>query len=264
MSLVGTQIVGTRTTETPPPASQPSSGVANNGPISYNNLPSSIAWTPYKAPVTGDNVYLGQMSSGQYVYVGPDNQPYVSTNKVGLVFSGGNHLTINPSQVTPRSWAQLGFSNANNTVNESQYQGPGADSVAVNLGNYSRLSGATGGTETFVPSSQSPFVGATAPTSPNPNPTVATSTPAATSDASALDSAASGLLSGGDGGGGVPGSGSIAGGLPVIPTTSTSSSGPSITALLVILGLVGAGVAVWWYSKHRKEKKAPDAATGAE
>ena len=103
---------------------------------SASGLPSWLS--QYSAPTTGDAVHFGQAPNGQYVYVGPDNQPYVGS--AGDFYHGAGG-TVNPimGQAKLSTWSALGVGNESNVVTASTYAGPGAAGAATDAQTYGAL-----------------------------------------------------------------------------------------------------------------------------
>lgn len=245
-----------------------------SGTLGYSNLPSGINWAGYKAPTTNNTVYLGQNTAGQYIYVGPDNQPYLGAHTSNFVFGPGG--TVMPGAgANPVTWASLGVANANPVVNESNYTGPGASSQATNDTNYAALVAALPG-ETLATNPMSNLAGAgniippggvatvtaVAPAPIGTTPAAASTLPTATTTPNgttgSLDPTTAALLATILGAqqsaaSGIAGSGSIGAGLPIIQSqpTTTDASG-SYTPLIVIV-LIVAGLGFWYWSKHHKK-----------
>lgn len=276
--------MATRTTAIATRAAQPPAS-STGAAYGYNNLPGTLAnWTPYKAPTTNDTVYLGQQASGSYIYVGPDNQPYSGPlSAFGFAPGGSVYPT---SAAKPVSWSSLGVSGADPNIYESTYTGPGAQSQVSNdtayaalivknpsenliSSNLSLISGAGGVASNLPTAPAAPPLpsgtigaptGASGATNPSVTSTTAQSDPNNLSGTPAigatdpyqtmLDSLLSGVNSNASGAS-VPGSGSVAGGLPIIgsdPTTTSSTGAP--TWVIWALVLAGAGLVYWWYRKH--------------
>lgn len=258
---------------TPVPAA---SGSAQSG---FSQLTSKLA--AYVAPTTFDTVHFGQYgAAGNYVYIGPDGQPYEGSKSDFNVTTSGGKTLVNPiiGKAKAVTFAALGI-NAPTVVTESQYKGPGADSAQANDANYDKLLAADAGSggASLVVSSKSvanqkagtyteqngvaaltgalpPSLGVTSPLAPIIAKDPAASVVSATGGSNAVDpttgtsatsnpqTTAQQLIDDGTGGGsGVAGSGSIASDVPVATTSdTTTSSGPNGAVIAVIVVVVAA------------------------
>lgn len=170
-----TTTVPTTVAASPKPATPPASGpstvsgsnvvaTASNGNnnTGFSQLVSQLQ--SYTAPTTGDTVHFGKIGS-QYVYIGPDGQPYTSNSLSSFFFGSGN--TVNPiltgaNAAKATTFAALGI-DAPTVVSESTYSGPGAVSGAANDAAYSSLIAAdqAGGGASLVVSPKSITAGLT-------------------------------------------------------------------------------------------------------
>lgn len=303
-STVMSPIMVQRPTVSPPPTQDTKS--TNSTPLSYSSIANGsntggINWTAQKAPVTGDTVYTGEVN-GQRVYVGPDNQLW--TGGAGNFYGswGQAGAQINPiigaGGATAATWASL-FPNTStsNTVYESTYTGPGADSQAKNDAGYSNVATQLP-TETVVPNAggtiTAPSGSATsqepgATSGPTPGTVVvsgAQNPPAGTS--SGTSSSATGSSSSATGSSsstqpdaaqqlidsaleilkeqqaamqqyqGVPGAGSIASELPVPQATTSSSSGPPSGVIIAALLAAAGLVGFYLWRKHKSKGHAAE------